>query len=312
MKYALLYDTNCPACTRVAKRLRELNVRDLQVKSLADPDVVAKFGNAGRLVPTRPALIRVDGESLRVWTGFGMRLKLARLLGFGRAGEILELASLEAEARASRRTGMSRRKLLGRTAIGIGAVVFGSGTVPANADKPARSSAPLGDDAKQRVLSSPAIQESVRVWGELDDSSFTGTESAGVATALVRHRDTNAFTIVDAHGGNLGMTFVFTEEHTIRYYLPSGHPLGEQVVDSGELRMRELTTPAPNAVEPTPQGKEAFIRCWLRCMGFEGIAECFEDCIGCVESPSWPGCTSCALCVGPRGYKCVWECKDQL
>src|SRR5690625_2513007 len=113
----LLFDADCAPCSRVAKRLKALNVSGLETRSFNEPEITEALTRAGHEIPDKPALLEVDGGSVKLYQGFPMRLKLARRIGFRKAGAIVGLLAEEARARAERAAEqekvMTRRRLMG-------------------------------------------------------------------------------------------------------------------------------------------------------------------------------------------------------
>ena len=103
MGFKLLFDAHCVHCTNVARKVRELGIQDLEVVSLRDAEVRRVFQQAGQAVPDGPTLIDTDGDRLVAWTGLAMRIRLARLIGYRRAADMLRLLAAEGKARAGRR-----------------------------------------------------------------------------------------------------------------------------------------------------------------------------------------------------------------
>src|SRR2546423_13641871 len=110
--YILLFEAQCAACSRAAQAVAGLGIKDLAVRGLSDPSIVAQLGQAGLEQPTRPALLIQEGTEARLVTGWAMRWTLVRLLGWRRAGRILGLISTEGFAHASRMGTVSRRGFL--------------------------------------------------------------------------------------------------------------------------------------------------------------------------------------------------------
>jgi hypothetical protein len=320
--YFVLFDTECPSCTDVARRLQERGISDLEVRAQTDPAMVDLFSESGRRPPNKPCLVRINGDKLEVWSGITMRLRLARMLGFSNAVEIVSLLAMEAKAKATRRSDtasrLSRRSLLGGAAGGAGALVFGT-AAPAMARPHRERAFALNNDAKQLVLASPAVRQAGRVWGASEPSEIVASTSAsGETVAMIPHRGSiNAFTFVsvDRPDDALGITIApVPSGEGIRYYLASGTPLAEQVVVDGEVRASRLDAgTAPPGAEPEPLGVREFSACFVGCMGANVTPECAIACLNCLLGNSRIfSCPSCAVCAGPRGLECARNCRSLL
>jgi hypothetical protein len=316
MSFFLLFDTQCPSCTRVAKQLDRLGVRDLEVRSLHDPELAEHFASAGLPAPAGPALVRVEAGSIKVWTGFGMRMRLARLLGFRRATAIVGLVLAEAKARKDRHDGsttqVTRRRLLGGTAAaGLGALVFGVAR-PAAAGESGAVVTPLDAQARRRVLANPAVVTGRNVWGEVDEAGISTVTAEGETVVVLLHQGSRAITVVGTEDGAFALTMVPDPgTRSLRYYLPSGSPIAEQTVQGSTVDTHVLTE-SPHQPPVEPEGVKEFTTCMVGCLNAADIsAECLGSCLSCATG-SILGCVNCGLCAGPKAYRCVQQCKDFL
>lgn len=310
----LLFDTECALCTNAARRLRDLEVQDLELKSFTEPAIIELFQRSGEPVPTEPTLVRSDGNSLATWTGLAMRLRLVRLIGIRRAADIASLIAVDVRAHTQRNNKkgiVSRRRLLGGTATGAGALIFGAAG-PATASPAEHTVVTLSPETRKRVLSHPLIRTAGSVWGTVQDSEITAAKGRGETVAIIPHKDSHAFTVLDINTFQVALTLLPSEEsRSLRYYLPSGTPLIEQVVTDGRVETRILTeSPAQDSAEP--DSVKAFTACFLGCMNAEGVdASWLVSCIGCANG-STLDCVSCTICAGPPGVKWSKECQDLL
>lgn len=316
MKYFLLFDTECASCTEVAKRLSALQVDGLEVRALTDPAVGQLFAAAGRELPNKPALVRSDGPLRAVWTGFSMRMRLARIIGVGHAAEIANLVALEVRARGARRSsrdGLSRRRMLGGAAAGAGALIFGAAAPAAAASRQGSTVTTLGAATRQRLLASSVLRQASAVWGEVDDEAITAVTGQGEKVALVSHRGSRAVTVLSTTDSEpVAITLLpNAETQSLGYYLPSGAPVVEQTVRDGKLDTHRLTTSPHGTAEP--RGVPEFARCFSICVQAEGDidAQCIVSCIGCVGG-SGLSCVSCGICAGPSAVRCARSCGDEL
>lgn len=319
----LLFDTTCPACTNVARRLRELDVHDLSVRSLHDPEIVEVFQSTGTPVPNKPALVHIGGpETLTVYTGLAMRMRLARMLGARRAAEIVGLAAAEVQAHVARRTEdkrWSRRRLLGGAAGATGALVFGAALPSAAASGAPRRGTPLTAAAKQRLLASPRLQKAARIWGAVDDGAIETVIGDGERLVAVPHRGgTRAVTLLRLDDDDaLGVTITPNPDETgIRYHLAeSGLPIAELSVHNGQVATRALDySAAPPGADPEPLGVREFTTCFVVCIGATVPPECIAQCIACVTGGLLVKAVACPYCLGCArlGVRCANECKDLL
>lgn len=118
----LLYDASCMACSNVAEAVRTTGVAGLSVRSLQDPTMQELLTEGGRHGLFEPALLDVDDDSVRIYTGLRLRTRLVRRVGPRKALYILR-ALVESAAQGSSR-GMPRRRFLTHTGLaGAGAIV---------------------------------------------------------------------------------------------------------------------------------------------------------------------------------------------
>src|SRR5215472_17452763 len=155
MTHVLMFDSDCAACSRAARAVAGMGITGLEVRSLSDPTVHTLLREAGLERPDRPSLLSGEGPAACLATGWGMRRRLARLLGWRRAALVVRLATVEARAHASRARSVSRRRVLGAgLAVAAGAVT--SALVPevASAAAPGTSSGlvPASEAETQRAL----------------------------------------------------------------------------------------------------------------------------------------------------------------
>lgn len=60
MRYVLLFDSHCGSCSDIARQAE--GISNLEVRSLHEPEIVARLQEVGLGVPSRPALL-CEGET---------------------------------------------------------------------------------------------------------------------------------------------------------------------------------------------------------------------------------------------------------
>jgi transcriptional regulator with XRE-family HTH domain len=73
LKYVLLFDDDCAACSRVAREVERLAVASLGVIALSDPLLTRALGDAGIELPRRAGLLVNDDSGLCALHGWSMR-----------------------------------------------------------------------------------------------------------------------------------------------------------------------------------------------------------------------------------------------
>jgi hypothetical protein len=314
MSYRLLFDVHCIPCSAVADKVRALNVPTLDVASLWDPAVRELFQQAGRPVPTGPALIETSA-GLQVWTGLAMRLRLARILGYRRAADIISLLGAEARARAIRHGGgLGRRRFLGGAAAGIGAIVFGAaGAAHADTRRPRQGPVPMSAEQRRQVLASTTVQVAVATWGAVDQDAMTMSATTdGMRVVALPHRGTTATTYVEVSGSDPAAITVTVDPYTrrLRYYTPAGVGVVElSAAASGPLQAALLTVNKDGTVQPAGIGQ--FAQCMADCLLGQVEWDCIEACASCVGGSIFD-CGLCAGCAGLNGISCAKKCKKWL
>jgi predicted DCC family thiol-disulfide oxidoreductase YuxK len=324
MSFKLLFDAQCVHCTNVAKKVRSLGIQNLDVASLHDAEVRRTFQQAGQSVPEVPALIDTDGDRLVVWTGLAMRIRLARLIGYRRAADMLRLLAAEAKARAVRRadagaaSGVQRRRLLGGALggalAGAGAIVFGTGQ-PAAAGPAgiAGAVAPVSAAQRDHLLSLTEVRKAVATLGPVEADMITSvTDAEGRSVAILSHSSGQGVTFVEADSADpVALTLVSgSTANSIRYTMTDGRPLVELTrTASGKVDAR--------AVVPGDEGERgvgAFAICLTYCLGAEVSSGCVDRCVGCAGGgvTAIVNCPLCAACAGTTGVKCARQCKPLL
>jgi len=93
MKRYLLFDSGCSLCTEVARRVEEAAGGWLEARSLRDPEMQALLDKAKPGWKWEPTLVEVDGDEVRVYQGFRMRLRMVQGLGPVRAVQVARLVA---------------------------------------------------------------------------------------------------------------------------------------------------------------------------------------------------------------------------
>ncbi|WP_199038319.1 hypothetical protein [Glycomyces salinus] len=312
----LLFDADCAPCSRVAKQLRALNVSGLETKSLNDPELGETLTRAGQEIPDKPTLLEIDGGSVKLYQGLPMRLKLAKRIGFRKAGAIVGLLAGEARARTERAgehgRKLTRRRLMGgAAAAGVGAVVLGT-AAPANAT-PSEPGAvrTLSVDEARRLRETDIVEQSLRVWGDSDREDIKVIAGAeGRSIAMIVHRDPTTATFVDLADLEHGVTMqIDAESRSLRYFLPGGTALGEVSKVGDRVEVTEIDNAyVPTAAEIEPQFS---VTCFITCMAGEADVDCALSCFDCVFGGPLDkaiGCPICAICAGSAGLSCARQC----
>ncbi|KIH99858.1 hypothetical protein LP52_04990 [Streptomonospora alba] len=309
MSYTLLYASHCASCSHVADSVASLNVPGLDVAPLHAPHIRELFTQAGRTVPDGPALIHWDGARLAVWMGLPMRIRLVRLLGFSRASSIIGLLGQEARARAERRGqqgGLNRRTLFtGGAVAGIGAVVFGAGAAPAQAQGQKQPPVfALSDEQRHELLDSEPMRAGIRRWGGAQESEIFGIrDSKDQVIGCVPHEGSRATTLATIGvSAPYGITLLpDAEREVLGFHQPTGEAVGELYRDGERTQARE---PADTAV--TKAADPGFRACFLACIGANVNGDCVGTCMYCATNTV--SCFMCTACAGALGIDCAAQC----
>lgn len=312
----VLFDADCAPCSRVAKQLKTMNVPGLEVRSLHDPEMAELLTAAGHSVPTKPALVDIDGGHVTVRQGLSMRLRLARRIGFRRAGTLIGLAAAETRARTERasekRSVMSRRRLMGgAAAASVGAVVFGTAN-PASAE-PSKSIAPrmLSIEESEQLRATSSVADAMRVWGESGEETIqTIPGDDGEAIAVLSHSEPEVMTFIDMDSPEFAVTLrIDAQRGALQYFTTAGAPLAEVRVENGEVQATVLdASAAPDGADVGTQGLKEVAACMAICLGAGVSAGCAEDCLYCLTG-SGVACLKCGICAGPKGVSCARTCR---
>jgi hypothetical protein len=330
MRYIVLFQNSCTACSRVAEMVRGLPVAGLEARPLEDPEVAGLLSHAGITIPDRPSLLVADGDNLEVLSGWAMRRRLAHAIGWRRSGAIARLLVAERRARLARSAdghALSRRGVIGGTLAAVAGWVVMPGSASASPrlseSKPIMAAA---DPAEVRAaLATAAGQRAVRTWGAADKTAYM-LSSGGRVTLMLTHPRDGIFTFIRmSPGAPLGakpaaMSLGLTpgSEHSIRYYTTGGTPLCDLAAPNSRLQVSPVrdgrTVNAGPAAVAEPDVTPRQLACFIACTGRRAGAPCVGNCINCLayilvhKNPAGLSCSECFVCAGRYGPDCVEEC----
>jgi hypothetical protein len=327
MRYIVLYNHDCSACSRVAQLVRGLSVTGLEARARTDSEVAGLLSRAGLPTPDRPALLVADGDSVELTTGWAMRRRLAGVIGWRRSGAIVTLLAAEGRARlaaAADSHGPSRRGVIG----GALAAAAGWALMPSSAWA---SSVPGGStptvtaaDAAEvsAALATPAGQRAVRTWGETDAKAHKIT-SDGVVTLMLAHPQHGVVTFIRMSPGSshtaVSLGAVPGVEDAIRYYTAGGTPLADLATANGRAQASPVPAGTARAGMAAPgETAEPDISikakaCFIACIGRRAGGPCIANCVSCVAiiflHKTLPMvCDQCVACAGQHAIACSEEC----
>lgn len=90
-KHFLLFDSGCSLCTSLARQVEEASDGKLIARSLRDPEIRSILDAENPGWSWEPMLLEMGDEGRQLYTGVGMRLHLARVLGPRRALEVAQI-----------------------------------------------------------------------------------------------------------------------------------------------------------------------------------------------------------------------------
>jgi hypothetical protein len=320
MRYVVLYAASCPACSEVARMVRDTQVPGLEARAFEDPSVTDSLRNAGLSTPNRPSLLVIGDQGAQLLSGWAMRRRLAGVVGWRRSGTIVRLLSAEWRARLTKAAGShlpSRRGVIGSILAGLTGWAMSSGVaaaspVPAE-DTPAMKPASPADAS--RLLETASAQRAIRAWGPAEQQVL---EISGSQPVLVlMHPERDIYTFIDNSPGALqgndpaavSLGVAPTAERALRYYTASGVPLADLAVSGGQV----TATPILPSAQAVPDLKSWQIACFAACIGRKSGAPCIITCEGCFFDATGTltkliACSNCLVCAGPNGVPCLREC----
>lgn len=127
----LAFDSSCLACSRIARGIEEVSHGRLTARSLRDPEVATWLRQElGEAHAWEPALIKLEGGNVSVWTGRAMSWKLLRMVGVRNALAIVRMVRDGSVSHAGATSPSRRRFLKGAVGTGITAAVLAVGISP--------------------------------------------------------------------------------------------------------------------------------------------------------------------------------------
>ena len=327
MRYIVLFDGTCGACSKVGRMVRDLGVSGLEARSLQDPEVARLLGQAGLETPGRPALVAAKGNDIELLQGWAMRRRLARVIGWRRSAAIASLAAGEWRARVARSADAhapSRRKVIG----GVLAAAAGWALMPGSASASSRPSGSKAiatgtDSADVRAaLATAPGQRAVTTWGAVDLEAYR-LSAGGQDILMLSHPRSGIITFMDLapealKGGRpaaVSLGAAPGTEKTVRYYTVGGTPLTDLTVSSTGTKAtavpRDANVPSIAAVPAEPDVSKRQVANFIACTGRKAGEACLANCIDCptvfyIEKNPLP-CFQCAICFGPHAISCALE-----
>jgi hypothetical protein len=134
-EWILAYDDECMSCVDISERVRRLAGDRVAVLPLSSDRVTLLREQAlGVDAPWLPTLVKVDGNSVRAWTGFGLSARLSLVLGLRRSLAVVR--GLRRSKALEPVCGQRRRLLQAIPAATVGAFLLTGGlATPARAAK---------------------------------------------------------------------------------------------------------------------------------------------------------------------------------
>jgi hypothetical protein len=333
MKYIVLFQHSCDACSKVGKMVTGLSIEGLEARPLADPQIVALLSNAGLQHPQRPSLLVVGDDKVQVLSGWAMRKCLARVVGWRRSGTIVQLLAAEWQARLTRSAGSggpARRRVLGGALAGIAGWIMMPGA--ANASSSPRDGEPtlrrVSRADAENALATTALQRAVRTWGPVDADVYELSRNGDITLVLLHPRheiitllDNSPAAVRSGQRAAVSIGMVAAAERVLRYYTVGGTPLADLAVKDGHQKVtavpRSATVRGSNA-EVEPDISKGQIACWIECVNRRikgNVTTCVNNCAMCYTqvlfNPNWgavPVCIYCIYCAGSAGLRCLPEC----
>lgn len=327
MRYIVLFQGSCAACSKVAGLVRDISITNLEARALEDPQVTALLSTAHLLAPDQPSLLVINDDDVQMLSGWAMRRRLAGVVGWRRSGAIVRMLAAEWRARLARSAGshgLSRRGVIGAALAGLGGWAVTSGAAAASS-QPAGgiASAPrIADPAEvQRALATAPVRTAIRTWGPLQGEVLHVTGTDGMPVLALSHSQHGILTFVNdspgaLQGGNpvaLSLGQAPTTGQGIRIYSVSGAPIADLTASGGRVRATAVSPAAPAIPGFNPK---LFAFCFLGCIGEKELSvTCLQNCTACGENlatGSYTGalltCPYCIACAGPHALSCAKEC----
>lgn len=314
MQYIVLYQQSCTACSKVARMVSDLEIAGLEARPLADPRVAQLLGSAGKQSPDRPSLLVVDNDDVELISGWAMRRRLARVVGWRRSSSIIALLAAEWRARLAKSAGSplpSRRSILGGATVA--AISGGFAWRLASRDSPAArlgsgGTTPevtqVGSAEAEKLLATTSMQRSIKAWGPAAEIYKV---SGAQPSYIVSHPRNGIFTVVDNSRGaiqagnpvaiSLGNSPGTTP--ALRYYTIDAAPLVDVSVSNG------IAKADPVHGQPSDENVPAGFYGFVMCVASNVSAPCALGCQSCAHNPTALCVAACITCAGPAGMKCA-------
>lgn len=315
MRYIVLFQDSCRPCSNVARMVRDLSIPGLEASPLDDPEVSALLSKAGLPTPGRPSLMVVDEDELRVFSGWGMRRRLAALVGRRRSGAIIRLLAAEYRARLARSAqphSPSRRGVIGSAIAGLvgWAVLSGSAVDPLRPEHGPTGATPADPADVRAALEADSVQQAIRTWGPVEDTAYIASRG-GQSVLALSHPRQGILTFVDNSPGALrnspvalSMGLLPDAGGTLRYHTVAGVPLADVTVSGGRVRV----TPAQGGPDDPERPSSAQLIIFIACIIEHTSADCTQACEGCPPGHTIAervNCVKCLACAGPYSVKCA-------
>jgi hypothetical protein len=325
----VLFQHNCKECSKIGQMVAQLAIEGLEARPLSDPQVVSLLTSAGLSVPTRPALLVIDGSAVQLLTGLAMRRRLAAVVGFRRARTIVGLLAAEWRAKLANAASSyqpSRRGVVGGAIAGLAGLLMTSGVAEASprraeSEPSIKRAAPHDVGA---VLATLAVRRAIQTWGQVDPDVYEAVRN-GQRTLMLLHPAHDIFTLVDGsttalRSGNpvaVSLGSVPAAEKVFRYYTVGGTPLADMAVTNGKVDVTAAPRDAyvPGSNHEAEPAVPAHYYCFVGCINGRVTMGCFDTCSSCsdqmVINRNWQTaftCLNCAFCAGPHAFSCIREC----
>lgn len=293
-RFVLVVDGACGPCSSLGREIADLTDLDVVPVSVAR--------SRGWIVGTEvgPFLTELHGDIVAArWSGWSMRLRLARLLGARRANRWLGLLHAEYRARDLRQgRGLSRRTVI----MGSLAGMVGAGTVTQVAAADAGSGV---GELYEKVDESAAVgllKESSaarEVTDRLGAIEYGKIAWDGDTIFVVKHStESLSFVPMAAPAAGVTITPSAFNKNALSVATHYGRVLFDVANLDSEPRIADV---------PQPRGVDEF----YDCMVLQGVviaANSIADCLDkCAAGAAW-----CALCLGPSFATAIGKCWSKL
>lgn len=339
MRHIVLYAGSCAACSTVAQLVTNASVTGLEARSFEDPEVTGQLANAGLAVPDRPSLMVIGDNGIEVLSGWAMRRRLARVVGWRRSGTIVRLLAGEWRARLTKPASghaVSRRGVIAGFLAGAASVagwVLASGAAKAPPAAAGTAGAtPVDAAVAANALKTATAQKAIRTWGPAGEQLL---RSDGTDPVLILHHpDRDIYTFIDnspeALSGNapagISIGMAPSAGNVMRYYGLDGAPLADLAIANGTATVMPVKAQAGAVADGTelvalvePAGLKEAVACFSVCLTGKIKPEdiCWHNCYDCLTYAVGTlahtiACTQCVICAGKYGLPCVKACKYLL